>query len=98
ERQTADAWHTRSPVAGRAHSHRAAFAVRCYLAATGTPTGAGCTARCAAARIGLTTNSAVIPTATFAIAATVNTACQLPVLACRRLATGTRNDAVPFAV
>jgi hypothetical protein len=46
----------------------------------------------------LTISSAAAPTTMFATAATVNTACQLPVWLCSKLAAGTRNDAVPFAV
>src|SRR5204862_7492831 len=51
-----------------------------------------------ATRSGLTMRSAAAATRRFAIDATVNTACQLPVDFCSQLAAGTRNDAAPFAV
>src|SRR6185312_17033052 len=50
------------------------------------------------ARIGLSTISAITAATTLRIAATMNTACQLPVLVVSTLASGTRSAAVPFAV
>lgn len=49
-------------------------------------------------RSGLSTNSAKPTTKKFMIAVATNTMCQLPVDDLMRLATGTRNAEVPFAV
>ena len=50
------------------------------------------------ARIGLRMNRAIATTVKFMMAVSRNTRCQLPVDALMRLATGTRNAEVPFAV
>src|SRR5580698_9328094 len=50
------------------------------------------------ARIGLSTKIARPTTAKFMIAVATNTMCQLPVASLIRLAIGTRNAEVPFAV
>src|ERR1043166_2675783 len=47
---------------------------------------------------GLSTTSAMTAATILRIAATTNTACQLPVAVVSTLESGTSNDAVPFAV
>ena len=49
-------------------------------------------------RIGFNTNHASSAAAAFMTLATMNTACQLPVIAVSMLDSGTSSDAVPFAV
>jgi hypothetical protein len=49
-------------------------------------------------RIGFNTSNAMTAARMLKIAAKTNTACQLPVAVVSTLASGTNNDAVPFAV